>query len=188
MKSTFSVRCKCGEEIVLVAMGTQLFKGTDCPQCHSRLEIIDNGFVSWRVFNRSWLELQSDDFTLSIILGAMAMECEMARLYIKWKNIDLVEPGAFATKEQEDSCEKELRRATRVVTKLDLVCRFLTGEDFDTFFLKTSDLTKALRARHPESVDTASPKKFFEETLFHRRNRIVHLGKIDYDRSDAESC
>jgi hypothetical protein len=86
MKSTFSIRCNCGQEIILVAMGSELFEGTDCPQCHSRLEIIDNGFVSLRVFNRSWLELQSGDFTLSIILGAMAMECEMARLYVKWKN------------------------------------------------------------------------------------------------------
>jgi len=84
--------------------------------------------------------------------------------------------------------EKELRRANKIVIKLDMVCRFLTGDDFDTFFSKTSDLTKALRARHPESADNASPKKFFEEKLFHKRNRIVHLGKIDYNRAEAEAC
>jgi hypothetical protein len=113
---------------------------------------------------------------------------------VKWRDCtsngktDLVEPGAFAAKEQEDFWEKELRTANRVVAKLDLVCRFLTDEDFDTFFLKTSDLTKALRARNPESVNNPSPKKFFEETLFHRRNRIVHFGQIDHNQSDAESC
>jgi hypothetical protein len=29
MKSTFSIRCNCGQEIVLVTMGSELFKGTD---------------------------------------------------------------------------------------------------------------------------------------------------------------
>jgi hypothetical protein len=188
MKSSFSIRCNCGKEMGFAAIGTQLFKGTDCPECHARIEIIDNGIVSGRVFNRSWSELQSEDFTLAIILGAMAMECELARLYVKWKNIESVEPGTFATKEQEDSWEKELRRASKIVERLDLVSRFLTGDDFDIFFSNRADLMKALHARHPESVGKPSPKKFFEENLFHKRNRIVHLGKIDYTQGEAEAC
>jgi hypothetical protein len=100
----------------------------------------------------------------------------------------LVEPGTFATKEQEDSWEKELRRASKIVERLDLVSRFLTGNDFDTFFSNRADLMKALHARHPESVGQPSPKKFFEENLFHKRNRIVHLGKIDYTQAEAEGC
>lgn len=33
-----------------------------------------------------------------------------------------------------------------------------------------------------------SPKEFFQSTLFHHRNRIMHWGFLSYQRPDAESC
>jgi hypothetical protein len=188
MKSSLTIKCQCGKETVLEATGSQPFPDTDCPDCGAGIRIIDNGFVSWRVFNRSLLELEFRDFTLSIILSAMAVECELARLFMKWKNIELVMLGTLATQDQEDSWEDELRKTSRIVTRLDLICKFLAGEDFDAFFSKNAGLIKALRERHPESVGSTSPKAFFQQHLFRKRNGIVHFGRIDFGQSEAEAC
>ena len=47
---------------------------------------------------------------------------------------------------------------------------------------------QALHARRPDSKNAASPKKFFVEQLFHKRNRIVHFGEINFQQPDAELC
>src|SRR5216683_230458 len=132
MKSSFPIRCQCGHEMVLETVGTDSFKDTSCPKCHSAIWIVDNGFVSTRIFNRSLKELNSSDFTLSIILSAMAVECELARVFVKWNEIAL---------------------------RFDNVCEFLTDQDFDGFIANNINLLKSVQQRHPESAKYGSLKK-----------------------------
>lgn len=187
MKSLFPIRCKCGQEMVLETAGTDSFKDTSCPHCHSAIWVVDNGFVSTRVLNKSLIELHSGDFTLSIIFCAMAVECELARVFVKWKEIDLGVP-TDVTQADRDSWEEQLRQWAKIVVRLDRVCEFLTGQIFNTFVTNRTKLVKSIQERHPESTKLASLKKFFEEGLFWKRNAIVHLGKIDFELSEAEVC
>ncbi len=187
MKSSFPIRCKCGHEMVLETTGTQSFNDTYCPKCRSAIWIFDSGFVSTRIFNKSWMELHSGDFTLAIIFSAMAVECELARVFVKWKEIDLGVP-ADVTQSDRDSWDAELRRWVKIAVRLDKVCEFITGQDFDAFVANQGKLSKSIQERHPDSAGCSSFKKFFEEQLFWKRNVVVHLGKIDFGQSDAEVC
>ncbi len=187
MKSSFPIRCQCGYEIVLETVGTDSFKDTSCPNCHSAICVVDNGFVSTRVFNKSFSELHSGDFTVAIIFSAMAVECELARVFVKWKGIDLGLP-TDVTQAHLDLWDAQLRQWAKIAVRLDKVCEFLTNRNFDAFVTNHSKLVASIKERHPESAGHVSIKKFVVERLFWKRNAIVHLGKIDFTLSDAEAC
>jgi len=151
---------------------------------------MENSTVGRRVLYRSQAELQNSDFTLSIILSAMAVECELAFMFFKWKKIDW-KMGRLGhevgiTTADSDRWEKEYREAGTITRKLDRVCLDLTLADFDTFVGQTN-LTQVLQREHPESAGR-SAKSFFAENLFWTRNEIVHAGKVDFTNSDAEKC
>jgi hypothetical protein len=40
----------------------------------------------------------------------------------------------------------------------------------------------------PASTAVASPKEFLIKELFHKRNKIVHFGEIEFQKADAEMC
>jgi hypothetical protein len=149
--------------------------------------VVDDGLVSARIFNKSRAELSSGDFTLSIIFSAMAVECELARVFVKWKGIDLGVP-TDATQADRDSWDKQLRKWNNIVLRLDGVCTFLTDHDFNAFVPTQNGLNNSVHKRHPDAVYFQSLKKYFEEHLFWKRNLIVHHGKIDFTQSDAEAC
>ena len=117
----------------------------------------------------------------------MAVECELARVFVKWKGIDLGVPGN-ATQGDKDSWDGELRQWVKIGVRLDRVCEFLTDHDFDAFVANQSKLAKSVDERHPDSAGCSSLKEYFEKGLFWKRNVIVHLGKIDFRQSDAEVC
>jgi hypothetical protein len=45
-----------------------------------------------------------------------------------------------------------------------------------------------MHTQYPAAKSAASPKDFFVKEFFHKRNKIVHFGKIDFLQSDAEIC
>jgi len=184
MKHSWTVTCKCGTEIPLQASGSGPFKDTDCPKCFARICIIDDGIISQRVLNRSLQELQTSDFTFAIILSAMAVEYELSRLFIKWKAIDLM--PTTATPNDEESWDEELRKAYKILARLDLVSQFLTKQTFDVFLANDAALTKSVQARHPDLTTPAS--KYFESNLFWKRNQIVHARNLDSSEPDAQAC
>src|SRR5258707_11566625 len=139
MKSSFPIRCQCGYEIVLEPVGTDSFKDTSCPNCHSAICVVDNGFVSTRVFNKSFSELHSGDFTVAIIFSAMAVECELARVFVKWKGIDLGLP-TDVTQAHRDLWDAQLRHWTKIIVRLDKVCEFLSNQSFDAFVTNNAKL------------------------------------------------
>jgi hypothetical protein len=183
------VPCQCGTANEVEATGTERFPAdVKCPVCQTTTHLIDNSTVGRRVLYRSQAELQSGDFTLSIILSAMAVECELAFMFFKWKRIDsnLAKLGHEnqLTARDSDSWEQEYREAGSITRKLDRVCHDLTNADFDTF-IDQPHLTQFMQRECPESAGT-SPKHFFAENLFWKRNEIVHAGKVDFAGSNAE--
>lgn len=189
MKSSFPFKCGCGYELTFETTGTDKFPDTSCPKCHSPIWIIDNGVVSTRVFNKAFEQLKAGDYTLAIILSAMAVECDLARLYVKWKEIDLIPAGVMTPSQTEkDSWEETLRSWMGIAVRLDKVCEFLTKEVLDSFISNRPDLKQAIHITHPASVPCGSFNQFFQEHLFWKRNQVVHFGRINFERPDAEEC
>ena len=187
MKSSFTVTCSCDETFPLNAIGTQVPKDAQCPKCHSAIWLVEplGNVVGMTILGRAATELKNGDWTLAIVLGAMAIECELVYLFMKWKRIDLMS-ARMPTDTDEEEWEKQWRDDVRTIAApLDKVSRLLTGQAFDSFL---SQHTKTIQSRYPAYKGVASPKDFFVRELFHRRNKIVHFGEIDFQQADAEMC
>lgn len=189
MKSTVSITCQCGHQMTLVASGTQDPKENQCPKCGMAFWFVEplGNFVGMRIFGRAWAELQNGDFTLVIVLSAMGVECELARLFIKWNEIDVMDTRT-PTPADKDAWAEQWRKWSSIALRLDKVSTLLTGKDFDSFLGSNPALLNPVRAKHPAFAVGASARDAFSTEFFHKRNKIVHQGEIDFQQPDAELC
>lgn len=189
MKSFVTVTCHCGHQMTLEASGTQDPKDKQCSKCGAAFWFVRplGNFVGARIFSRAWAELENEDFTLVIVLSAMAVECELARLFIKWNEVDLMDER-IATPADRDAWAEQWRKWNQISVRLDKASTLLVGEDFDSFLSHNPGLLKPVHDKYPTSTRTTSPRGFFIEEFFRKRNRIVHLGEIDFTQPDGEMC
>jgi hypothetical protein len=179
------IRCQCSTVVVLETGVNSLFANTNCPACNVSIWVTEDGLVRTRTLDKAWKELRSQDFILAVIFSALAVECELARVFMKWKYIDMSLTGTRPSTAQEDQWLGCLRTCG-TLQRLDRVCRFLTGESFDAFLGKQTALIQSLHERHPESVSASSLRAFFCQNLFSKRDQIVHRGKTDFENAEAE--
>jgi len=138
--------------------------------------------------HRAATELAGGDSTLTIVLAAMAVESQLAYLFMKWNRLDLtLQRNSNPTDADEEEWEERWRDQRSVAARFDRVSTLLTGNSFDSFLAATGDLLNSVRTQY-QSSGKASAKDFFVKGLFHKRNRIVHFGEIDFQRSEAELC
>jgi hypothetical protein len=129
----------------------------------------------------------SGDYTLSTVLGAVAVESDLARVYIKWREIETGLPNEI-TDADRARFEDELRRQYKIVDRLDMVSTYLTNLKFNEYVESDVDLRAFVLKAHPKVAAHPSLKKYFEEQLFWKRNAIAHFGKIDSTKAEGESC
>jgi hypothetical protein len=189
MKHTWTVSCGCGQRIDLMTSGTEEFPSTHCSKCGSAVITVNSYFVFMRIFNRGYQELHGGDNTLAIVLAAMSVETYVSFLYFKWKRIDFeLDNQKQSSQAEEDTWEEELKNWRSVGARFDRVCQFLTkSKSFDSFVQNHSALTNTLN-QHAGLSGNPSPKQWFQDVLFTKRNQIVHRGKIDYQNPDAQNC
>jgi hypothetical protein len=179
------IRCQCGKALLLETGITNLFPNTDCPACNVAIWSSEDGLVRTRTLDKAWKQLQSGDFIFAIVFSALAVECELARAFMRWKNIDSGLFGNRPSASEEHHWLGSLRNCG-ILQRLDRVCRFLTEQSFDAFLGRQSALTQSLHGRHPESISTRSLRTFFNEHLFHKRDQIVYSGKKDFGNEEAK--
>lgn len=136
--------------------------------------------------NRAATELAGGDSTLTIVLAAMAVECQLAYLFMKWNRVNLT-LQRNPTDADEEQWEEHWRDIRSVAARFDGVSSLLAGKSFASFLSAHGDLLKSVRTQYQSSGEI-SAKNFFVKGLFHKRNRIVHFGKIDFQQSDAKFC
>jgi hypothetical protein len=189
MKFSFPVTCGCGETFPVHVSGTHLPKSADCPNCHAPIWLIEplGNVVGMAILGRAETELKDKDWTLAIVLAAMAVECELVYLFLKWNRVDLI-LTRNPTDADEQEWEDQWRKWLSIALRFDKVSEFLTGQSCDSFLGTNASLLKALHTKYPASAAAASPKDFFIKELFHRRNRIVHYGEINFQQTDGEMC
>jgi hypothetical protein len=168
--------------------GTQFPKDAQCPKCNKTIWLVEplGNIVGMAIMHRASTELSGDDSTLTIVLAAMAVESQLAYLFMKWNRVDLT-LQRNPTDADEEEWEEKWRDLRSVAARFDRVASLLTGEPFDSFLSANGDLLKSVR-QHYQSFGGGSAKEFFVKGLFHKRNRIVHFGKIDFQQSEAQSC
>lgn len=181
------IRCPCGTALVLESEAVSLFPDTSCAACNAVIWFSEDGLVRTRTLIKAWKELQSQDFILGIVFSAVGVECELGRVFTKWKNID----SGLTTKRSRVSNQNQWIGALStcgILQRLDRVSDFLTGQSFDAFLGGQSSLTQSMHERHPKSVPVKSLRAFFNQNLFWKKDQIVHRGRIDFGSGDAEEA
>ncbi|HXY13854.1 MAG TPA: hypothetical protein VEI26_05075 [Terriglobales bacterium] len=188
MKFSIPITCDdCGEFLVDVN-GTQLPKDAKCPKCRKTIWLVEplGNIVGMAIMHRAATELIGGDSTLTIVLAAMAVESQLAYLFMKWNRLDLT-LQRNPTDADEEEWEERWRDIRSVAARFDRVSSLLAGQSFDSFLSANGELLKSVRTQYQSSGE-ASAKNFFVKGLFQKRNRVVHFGKIDFQQSDAELC
>ncbi len=188
MKHTWPVSCSCGHRIDLQTVGSGKFPSVHCPNCGNTIAPIGDDLIHVRIFNRGYEELNDGDYTFAIILAAMSVECFASFLYIKWQRIDFnLANNKSPSQTDEDLWEEDLKKWNNIGARFDKVCDFLTNQTFDGF-VANSPTAQSFCQQHPGLTGSSSPKQWFQDELFKKRNRIVHRGEVDYQEPEATAC
>lgn len=163
--TSFQLSCQCGENL-LGSLSTDVTTGIKLIW-RSRYELVEK-----------------KDYCLSIVFSAAALECELSRLYFKWKDISALEQDKEIS---NDELEKYLRNYYRISTKLEEVAKLMDPRGFTQFVKETDDLRQIVEQDFP-SLTIGRLSKSFQEKLFWPRNRILHLGDSCYGIEDANRC
>ena len=142
--------------------------------------------IGYKILGKSEYEFSSrQDFSMSIVFSAMAFECEISRLFGKWKGIEAgLRDGTIL---RDEDIETELRRYGSVSRKIEETCRLMSPEGLDDFVRDRDDLKGAIDNRFP-SLRIGSLAEGFQKTVFWPRNRILHFGYTEYTQADAARC
>jgi hypothetical protein len=184
MKYAFPVPCQqCGEIFLVNVNGEDIPDYAHCPACEASIYLIAplGNVVGMAILARASSEFKGKDWTLTIVLSAMAVECQLAWLFTKWNRI-MLGLQRNPTDADEEAWENEWRDIRVIAKRMEKVSNLLTQKSFDEFIAQNNSLVKSINAKYTNT----SHKEFFVKELFHRRNRIVHAGKIDSQMSEAE--
>ncbi len=153
-----------------------------CPKCgfvHPSLFGLDVT-IGFLLLERSRYELITDkDFSMSIVMSAMAFESELSRLFGKWKQIDALRADQDFDRE---ACEKELRARSP--------CLNAFGRQPETAPCspgRCAELSDPISTRF-QSIRLGSLAKDFQKHLFWPRNQILHWGDAQNSYEDAAVC
>lgn len=190
MKFAIQKTCNCGGQYVFSVYGDAKFGTATCSNCASSAHLIDPFSVSVtaeRLLYRSKAELDSGDYSLSIVIAVMAIESFLTRLFLKLKGMDsYASTFSLPTLAQEEQWEKEYPRSGGFSGPIGFVSQRLAGTAFDKFVAGNA-VTKTIFSELPNPSQKA-PTQYFQDELFSRRNRIAHWGYVNSNQSEAELC
>ena len=111
MKIPIEQPCPCGGTYVFSTGGDNDFKEATCSRCGSSASLIDPLSVSVtgeRLLYRSKADLDGGDYSLSIVVGIMAVEAFLTGLFLKLKGMESYSVTFdLPTSAQEAEWEKE---------------------------------------------------------------------------------
>lgn len=190
MKFTHELLCGCGHIISFSTCGDNPWPVAVCPGCQSSAHLMNPLSVSVtaeRLLHRSKAELEGGDYSLSIVIGTMAVESFLTRLFLKLKGMDsYAATFSLPTPAQEESWEREYPRSGGFTGPADFVSKAITGMTFDEFAVNNK-VAANIMAGFPDAANL-SAKQFFQAELFKRRNRIAHWGYINSTKAEALLC
>jgi hypothetical protein len=187
MKSSITIPCSCGKQLPLEFTGSELPRYAKCISCGAAIHLFAplGSIATLLLIERARRELSNEDVTMAVLLGAMSVEAEMSYLFLKWKGIDSGKLPFEQTKKDRNQWEEEWANMRSIGKRMDDLSRLLTGVPFDEFAcLNKATLMPAITGYRP----AISFKDFFQESLFEKRNDIVHYGNVDLQKADGQQC
>src|SRR5271165_5476050 len=137
MKFTIEQECDCGGRYVFCAYGDADFGAAICAKCGKSAHLMNPLSVSVtaeRLLCRSKAELESEDYSLSIVIAVMAIESFLTRLFLKLRGMDsYASTYSLPTATQEEEWEKEYPRSGGFSGPVGFVSQRLVGTTFDKF-------------------------------------------------------
>ena len=184
MKIPFEIPCNNCKQLqyIFIDIADTSFQG-NC-SCGADLDVSfgNNVTTGYKLLRRSQYELtEKKDYNLSIVFSAMAVECELSRLYFKWNYIGRDKDIS------DEELEEQLRRYKTINTKIEEIAKLMDSRGFTRFVKETDDLRETIVAGFP-SLNIDSLSSSFQEKLFWPRNRILHLGDSKHGKEDAIRC
>jgi hypothetical protein len=117
----------------------------------------------------------------------MAIECELARLFMHWKEVELMLERAATQIDRNERVGSGV--SGQHSREIGQSLSFRDKARLDSFVSTNPQLSASLTERHPESVTVGSPKKFFQEHLFWKRNQVLHFRTyLLIAEAESESC
>lgn len=172
------------------AYGDAEFGAAICPDCGKSAHLMDPLSVSVtaeRLLYRSKAELESGDYSLSIVIAVMAIESYLTRLFLKLKGMDsYASTFNLPTTTQEAEWEKEYPRSGGFSGPISFVANRLVGTTFDKFV--ESNVVASAIFLGPPNTSHSGPTEYFQHELFRRRNRIAHWGYVNSNKAEADLC
>jgi hypothetical protein len=190
MKFTIEKPCGCGGRYAFSAYGDGEFGSAECSKCGKPAHLVNPLSVSVtaeRLLHRSKAELEGGDFSLSILMGTIAVESYLTRLFLKLKGMDsYAATFNLPTAAQEADWEKKYPRSGGFSGPIGFVSNRVAGTTFDKFMVENA-VASSIFSGLPNSSH-ATPTQYFQEELFRRRNRMAHWGYVNSNKAEAELC
>jgi hypothetical protein len=184
MKIPFSIPCTQCKTNVDAYMDLEASSLTfDCPHGHPSFYSLDLSFtIGVLLLRRAEFEIsRNKDYSMSVVISAMAFECELSRLHHKCEQLAALE----ASKWLDDSAlDKKLRKYRNIGDRIEEICRLLYAPGIDDFVSGMPDLKEAVIKASPH-LSFGTLARSFQESLFWPRNRILHLGETIVTRDNA---
>jgi len=190
MKFVQDMPCSCGGVFPFATYGEAQWPTVVCTKCGmagGQINPLSVSVTAERLLNRSKLELDGGDYTLSILIGTMAVESFLTRLFFRVKGMDsFATTFTWPTEAQEKQWENEYPRKGGFTSPANFVSKATTGMTFDDFVGSNATTIKIL-AGFPDAAGL-SAKQYFQSNLFYLRNRIAHWGYVSTSKGEAERC
>jgi hypothetical protein len=190
MKFTVEKECDCGGRYVFSAYGDAELGPATCGKCGRSAHAMDPLSVSVtaeRLLYRSKAELECGDYSLSIVIAAMAIESFLTRLFLKLKGMDnYAATFSLPAGTQEEEWAREYPRSGGFSGPIGFVSQRLAGTTFDKFVAENA-AANAIFSGLPNPPHVA-PTQYFQQELFARRNRIAHWGFVNSSQVEGELC
>jgi hypothetical protein len=177
----------CGTQLSISYKGTEPVPSAQCEECGTILHHIDGDFpVVDRLLTRSRRELKAGDWTIPIILDAIACESLIASLNKKWTLIHKGVPSEI-TQADEQAWDQDFRGIRTVAERLNASSRLMVSSAFDEYIHRKRKANAAFRSNF-SLYEKVSPITCFQERIFEPRNKIVHWGFINSTEKIASEC
>jgi hypothetical protein len=189
MKFSQEIPCKCGGVFLFEKYGDGRWPVVSCTVCNKSASLMNHLSVDVTadcLLQRSKAELDNGDYTLSILISAIAVESFLTRMFLRQKGIAAHVFDRSTLDAQQNEWKEEYRRRVKggFTVPADFISKEFTGISFDKFVAK-DDVTIKIMAQFPEATNT-STKQYFQDELFKRRNEIAHWGYVNSAEPEAQ--
>jgi len=190
MKFSHQAPCTCGDAFSFSTYGDAPWRDAVCSRCKTPSSLTDPlsaSVTAERLLYRSMEEFEDGDYTLSILIGAIAVESFLTQLFLKLKRLDnFATTYAWPTPEQQRTWEKQYKRNRGFSLSVDFVSEAITEKTFDGFVGGNTTAARAIAG--VLDAATMSARDFIQAELFERRNKIAHWGFVNSTKQEAQVC